>query len=196
MERRITPVLTVEQSAEINKFIHEDMLLLKGLFYKIYDVKHKSLAQMLAEDGHSGKEQHFGAVNPYKSLKDSMAIATQVAINPNQLYIPDSNLLTLDERVALIKKINFSLIEEGIEGFKAIMPDVSTLSQLDLMYQEETGKKLIVGLYACATTETVGSQVSSVGRIKRNGKLAVISCSRDRDNRNVFVVPVFVPVLK
>lgn len=173
---------------------------LERIGYKSYDIDPKSLGDMLDEESRSG-QKNFGFINPHKPLRDFKPAATRAAINPNQLHVPDTHLLTTEERYYLIEAINSSLKEEGITGFKASMPDPSTLVQLDRRYREETGKNLIVGLYAYATTglyqftETANLQSWwAVGRIHPNNKLVVINCSRGKDTRHVSLIPVFVAV--
>lgn len=155
---------------------------------KILVIEPKSINQLLAENN-----EYFGHVNHSPSLRDFVPRARQVAIKRDSLLIPESNNLAPLEQFEKIEEINKDLKNKGIHGAKAVWVDAATLCQLDIQYQKIMGKKLIVGYYACSSTNTSGDAFSGAGRISPNGKLVVISCSPDQGNRFVSAVRVLEP---
>lgn len=119
---------------------------------------------------------------------------SEVAVNPDQLFLPDSNRKTLKEQEAMVKKFSKALKIDGVEAIVGEMPDYVELA---FTHFDTTGERLFGQKYnynyARTKTPTSGSNVAHVGHFSADNGLRVSNWNRDRGYGGVFAAPLVVP---
>ncbi|OGK17836.1 hypothetical protein A3G67_02820 [Candidatus Roizmanbacteria bacterium RIFCSPLOWO2_12_FULL_40_12] len=132
--------------------------------------------------------------NEYPELEALPSRGTWVAINPDQLFLPDSNRKTLKEQEQMVKKFSKDLKIDGVEAVIGEMPDYTELA---FTHFDATGERLFGKNYsynyARTKTPTSGSDVAVVGNFGADGGLVVSGWYRVRGDDHVFASPLVVP---
>ncbi len=181
-----------EVSVEARKFSPEAREALEKAGYVVYELTGQSIGS-LREAGRRFWSTWHQDRPEFEALN---SIGSEVAINPSQLFLPDSNRKTLKEQEAMIAQFSKKLAKQ-VSGVKAIMgeaPDYveSYFAHLDATGQHLFGKEYDYG-YARTKTPTSGSDVAYVGSAFPVFGLDVHRWHRDRGHDDVFAAPLVVP---
>ncbi len=134
----------------------------------------------------------------YPELEAMRSRLSEVAVNPAQLFLPDSNGKTLAEQEEMVKKFSQGLAKKGkIDGVEAVIGEMPDYVELAFTHLEATGDRLFGQKYgynyARTKTPTSESYVADVGRFHADGGLRVSYWLRGRGNGLVFAAPLVVP---
>ena len=134
--------------------------------------------------------------NSYPDLEALTSSYTEVAINPDQLFLPDSNSKTLSQQEAMVAKFSKELAKK-IPGVQAIIGEMPDYVELAFNHQAKTGDYLFGQKYdynyARTKTPTSGSFVADVGYFRSDDGLRVDDWHADRGLSDVFAAPLVVP---
>ena len=159
----------------------------------IVDIEPLSIGQLATGQA---TRKSFGYVNPSENMRAIAPQQMEVAINPNNLRIPNSNSKSTDTQIGMIQKeetaLKGKLSQEVKDLINMRMQNASVLAQLDHKYQEETGEVLFTDWFGRTDDQTIPGNVADVGRLDPTGGLDVVDCRRGRGPGYVFAVPVVV----
>jgi hypothetical protein len=141
--------------------------------------------------------EKFGFVDSFlKQNSLGLPHSIEVAYDPKNPYLPNSNNLAQEDQIDLISRYSREQIEPAAPQAKAVMFTASGYAQLDLMQQATQGSKLFTDFYAGAldTFRSFGRHyVANVGRLAED--LRLFADGRDPQSTNhpgVHAVPVVV----
>lgn len=138
----------------------------------------------------------LGYVNDSKIMRATIPPEMEIAINPQKVRIERSNDLSLDQQKEKIKQAEAQWMKglpEDIRPFVSMrMVDPSTLSQLEDVYIDDTGKLLFPDFFARTDVETVPGEVASVGHDAPASRRDVTSWVHYAGNASIFAMPVVV----
>jgi len=122
---------------------------------------------------------------------------SEVAINPNQLFLPNSNNKTLAQQEKMVGDFSKKLSKK-VQGVEAIVGEASDYVELTFTYLGATGVRLFGKdydyRYTRTKTPTVGSYVARVGSFDADDGLHVHDWRHDGGHSSVWVSPLVVPV--
>jgi len=182
-----------EIPVEARKFSPEAREGLEKAGYVVYELTGQSI-RSLREAGRRFWTTWHQDFPEFEALNSSRS---QVAVNPSQLFLPDSNRKTLKEQEAMVARFSKKLAKE-IPGVQAIIgeaPDYVEYytAHLDATDKHLFGKEYGYG-YARTKTPTSGSDVAFVGRAFPADGLGVHYWGRDGSHDGIFAAPLVVPV--
>lgn len=123
----------------------------------------------------------FGFVNPSQNMRDIVPVAREVAVSPEQIFIPGGENLPFEDQRQKNRDYGQQLKKKDLrtgtlDGVDFDIDHTSIYAQLDFAYQRRfNGRKLIVGGFARTIDETsvdleFGPGLAVVGR-RFNGNL-------------------------
>lgn len=193
------PLPTSETLPPIKTFLPETEEALKKEGDLIFSLTGKSIGDLIKEG------MKFRLAWPEECSDDFEAmrsICSQVAFNPKQLFLPDSNNKTFVQQEKLVKCF---LREKSkkIKGIKAIigeLPDFGELALNYLKYLEQikqTDKRLFGEEYNYdyASTKTLMGKflMASVGNADTDDSLDIFRWDRRKGHAYVWTFPLIVP---
>jgi len=186
------PLPSAEALVEVERFAPEAREALEKEGYVIYPLTGQSIKSLQE----SGRKFWSTWHKNYPDFEALASIRSEVAINPNRLFLPESNRKTLVEQEAMVEEFSKELGRK-IKGVKAIIgeaPDYIELafSHLDATSEYLFGKKYNFD-YARTKTATVGSHVPNVGNFHPDDGMYVGHWDRDPGNDYVWAAPLVVP---
>jgi hypothetical protein len=170
----------------ISRFSNEATYYLEDTGHTIFPIRSLSVEEMIIQGLPIGRVHHW---REFRSFKPP---ATEAAINFRHPILDFTNEQPLKRQIPAIRYYNESL-KRIVKGVQAIIPDVSTACQLDLRYQEMTGKNLLDGFMIRTSTEVDDTHVVVVGRYNPKWKLCVWALGKGSLAR-VSVIPVITPL--
>jgi len=186
-----TPVEIPTVSEELYMKTRE--ALVKEGYTFVVDIESLSIDQ-LAED--PVISQRFGYVSPSEDMRGIVPPQMEVAINPKNLRIKDSNYKPTDTQKIMINNEETGLKDKLPKDVRSLismrMQNASVLVQLDDKYQKETGKVLFTDWFGRTDDQTVPGIVAGVGRFDPADRLDVHDWDRGGGDDYVFAVPVVV----
>ena len=186
------PLPRMEDVGEPRSFSDEARELLTREGYRIYKLTGQSIRNF--REAHLKFWSNWHHDSPDFEALTSMH--SEVAINPDVLFIPRSNNKTLDEQLKLIAKSSNELAKK-IEGIEAIMGEAPDYIDLVFKHLEVTGDRLFGEKYgynyARTQTPTALSSVALVGSFYDNRGLDVSGWGRDARRNSVYACPLVVP---
>ncbi len=145
----------------------------------VVDILPVSIGQLATDEKTS---QRFGYVNSSENMRSIVPPRMEVAINPNNLRIKNSNSKSTDDQIRMLEKEEAVLTAKLPQGIKDIISiriqNASVLAQLDNQYQKETGKVLFTDWFGRTNDQTVPGYVALVGRDVLTSGLGVDDWSR------------------
>ena len=133
----------------------------------------------------------------YPDFESRTSRLSEVAINPSELFLPESNRKTLQEQEKMIADFSKKLSGK-VGGVMAIMGEAADYVDLAFTYFDRTGEYLFGEKYnydfARTKTPSVGSNIASVGHFSRDGGLRVFDWDRVDGDDFAWAVPLVVPV--
>lgn len=134
------------------------------------------------------------------AMKTYSSRPSQVAILPDQFYVPNSNLATIDtQRDLMAEDLRVNINGQmGIDGVDMILGDAATHAGLVFAHLERTGIWLHLNgqdgeRYIRTDTHAAHYHNSIVGGVKDKSGLALIIESRKVGRNNIFVARLLVP---
>lgn len=123
---------------------------------------------------------------------------SEVAIHPEQLFLPNSNNKTLEQQLKLVEKFSKQLCgRERLSGVRVVVGEAPDYAEVAFAHLKATGQYLFGQNYGYrytrTQTPTVGSSVAIVGDFDAQNGLSVHVWNCDDGGVNVWVVPLVVP---
>lgn len=144
MEAQIRAVeLAAEMPVVIKRFNPEAQAGLKEVGHKfVWAIEAKPLAQLIDEGVIPGNY-----VNSSANLRSVVPVAREVAINTDQVVLPKSNNLSLDDQLGEVEKYvqglrRKNLKRGSLDTVNFNLTNASVHVQLDRAYEAQTGKPL------------------------------------------------------
>lgn len=138
----------------------------------------------------------------HEDLPDFEALGSmysEVAINPNKLFLPESNNKTLSQQEDMVEKFSKELGKK-VQGVKAIIGQAPDYAELAFAHFDATEEYLFGAKYnydyVRTKTPTSGSNVANVGRFFADLGLGVNRWSAGNGLGFVHVAPLVVPTGK
>lgn len=155
-----------------------------------------SIGDLLEDSATKGR---FGFVGSFRTMREVVPSQMEVAIDPRNVKIAESNNLSIDVQLRRIEvwraALKRKLPQKVGDVIKVRMPSASVLAQLDFAYQRRTGKPLLPDYFARAK-DPVFDSVVDVGREdSQDDNRLVISghgWAYGDGHPSVFAVPVLV----
>lgn len=148
----------------------------------------------LATDRVTGRR--FSYVNPSEGMRAIVPQQMEVAINPRNLRVRNSNRKSTDTQIRMIQeeeaRLRGKLPEDVRDLISMRIQHASVLAQLDARYKEETGNVVFTDWFGRTDDQTSPGRVAFVGRIDPSIGLDVDGWSRAGGSDSVFGVPVVV----
>lgn len=186
-------VATPETPVEIKRFSKEQRKALKEQGFVIYGLTGRSIKSLRDSGCKLWSDWH-------KSFRDFEALGSmrsEVAINPNELFLPKSNNKTLAQQEEMVEKFSQELGKK-VEDVEAIIGQAPDYIELAFKHLRATKKYLFGAEYnyhfARTKTPTSSSDVARVGHFGANGGLFVHFWRADDGVEDMHAVPLVVPV--
>jgi len=131
------------------------------------------------------------------SIEQLQSMLTEVAIDPKNLFLPNSNNERMDVQTARVKQFGEKL-EKEIPGVTAIIGHAPDYVELTFLHLASTSKNLFGKdhnfLYTCTTTPTNAvNRLVVVGNFHDFGCLGITNSDATSPSENVWVAPLVVP---
>ena len=186
------PLPSPEASVEIKRFSPEQREALKKEGYLIYSLTGQSI-KTLRESGCKFWSAWHGQFPDFEAL---VSRQSEVAINPNRLFLRRSNYKTLRQQEAMVEEFSQELGKK-VPGVKAIIGQAPDYIELAFRHLDATknylfGAKYNYG-YARTKTSKGSSIVADVGHFDADFGLDV-SWNAVHGYGHVHAVPLVVPV--
>ncbi len=135
----------------------------------------------------------FTYVNPSRATRAS-PLRMEVAIDPHHIRIENSNNLSTDAQIEMIKDqerlLKGKLSEKVGNAIRMYMVSVSVIAQLETAYRKVTGKLLLPDYFARTDDQTVPGSVVHIGRSGPSFGLYVDDWGRDSPSPHIFALSV------
>lgn len=152
-------------------------------------IKPVSIGQLVTNKATS---QRFESVHPSKNMRAIIPPQMEVAINPNNLRIINSNDKTTNDQIRMLEKeeaaLKAKLPQEVRDLISIRLQNASVLAQVADGYQRKTGKVLFAGWFGRTDDQTVPGDGIAVGRYTPTSELDVSVWGRGVGFNNVFAV--------
>lgn len=186
---------SAEAKPEIERFTNEQKKALKRLgFSRIYPFTGLSIRNW-REKGKPFWSTWYQDPQ-FAEFENMPSKLSEVAINPNQLFLPNSNRKTLEEQEAMIKRFSKELATK-VPGVKAVIEEAPDYVELAFQHLERTGEYLFGKKYNFYSTRTktiiFGSFVINIGDFHLRGGLDISGSYRDRRRDDLWVSPLVMP---
>jgi len=156
------PLPTSETLPSIKKFSPETKEALEKLGYLIYSLTGKSIKNLKEE----GMEFRRIWRRDYPDFEALTSIRSEVAINPDELFLPKSNYKTLKRQEEMVDEFSEELTKK-IQGVKAVIGQAPDYLELAFQHLDKTKDYLFGEKYhydsARTKTPTRGSYIASIG---------------------------------
>ena len=129
-----------EALVEVKRFSPEAREILGREGYVIYLLTRQSIESLQG----AGRESWLRWHKNYPRLVARASRQSEVAVNPRQLFLPESNGKTLAEQETMVKKFS-EKPDRKIEGVKTIIGEASDYVKLDCLHLGATGEQLFGG---------------------------------------------------
>ncbi len=184
---------TPETPVKIKRFSNEQREALDRQGFVIYGLTGQSIQTLKV----SGRRFFSTGDKNLPGFEAQGSMHSEVAINPNQPFLPKSDNKTLVKQEEMVEEFSQELGKK-IQGVRAVIGQAPDYIELAFAHFDET-KQYLFGAkdnYGYATTETPtsNSDVASVGEFRAFYGLCVDHLSRSRGNGKVFAAPLVVPV--
>ena len=185
-ERGIAEVLH-----ETKTFTQEQREALEKQGYVIYTLTGQSIKSLREAGRRFWSTWHRG-----EPIEELTSIRSEVAINPNKLFLPKSNNKTLSQQEKMVAQHSARLAKK-IKGVEAILGEAPDYIELVFAHLDVTGQGLFGKdydhNYARTKTPTVDSFVAGVGNFRAGDGLCVGYWDRDYDSSCLLASPLVVP---
>lgn len=170
-------------------------LVIEGFTF-VATIEPVSISQLIVNDA---ARSLFGYVNPSEEMRRKTPLQMEVAINPNNFRIEDSNNLSTDDQIKKIREqeaiLKGKLPEDVRSVISVLTPPkhVSILAQLDFKRQRLTGNVLFTDWSGRADVPTsFPGDIARVGRSDPSRRLDIDGLGRDERDPNTFAILIVV----
>lgn len=182
-----------KEGASISRFSAEQRKGLERKGYLVYSLTGQTIAT-LRDAGHP----FWSTWHQGEAIEQVRSMLTEVAVNPESLFLQDSNRKTLDEQQAMVEKFGRKLSGE-VKGVTAIFGTAPDYAELAFSHLSATGKRLFGKDYdydyTRTTTSTGESGVAVVGRFVAGFGLGVGGWGRGDRDGGIWAAPLVVPAV-
>jgi len=185
--------LSTEARAETKRFTPEQRKALKKQGFVIYDLTGQSIRTLRD----SGRQFWTTWHKDFPDFEALGSMQSEVAINPNRLFLPESNNKTLAQQQEMVSKFSKELGKK-VRGIKAIIGQAPDYVELAFRHLDETGDYLFGAKYSYDATATKtpksGSRVVYVvGKFDADNGLIVSYWNILAGHGHIRVAPLVVP---
>jgi len=194
LEREITikDLFQPEKLVKIQSFPIETQRALRKEGFLIYPLTGQSMKSS-REAGEKFLTTWHKAYPDFEALTSRL---NQLAINPQNLFLPDSNKKTLSKQEEMVAVFSQE-ISRRIKGVRAIIGEAPDYIELAFAHLKETGEYLFGKKYNYdyARTKTLinDSEAVNVGRFSHKFGLQIIRLRPNHRFKFVWAVPILVP---
>lgn len=175
-------------SAEL--YVKTRKALAKKGYTFIVDILPVSIGQLAKDEATNQR------VNASENMRAIVPPQMEVAINPKNLRIKNSNSKSTEDQIRMLKEeekaLKVKLPQEIRDIISIRMQTASVLAQVDAKYQKKTGKVLFTNWFGRTDDQTIPGGVVIVGRFDSASRLDVCVWPRGYGVDFVFAVPVVV----
>ena len=186
------PLPTVEVRGETKRFSPEVRKALEKEGYLIYTLTGQSIKSLREAGRKFSSTWHKG----YPDFEALTSRLSEVAIDPNKLFLPDSNNKTLVEQEKMVEEFSQKLSKK-VEGVEAIIGEAPDYVELAFVHLDATGEYLFGKKYnfdyARTKTQAGGPCVVRVGYFRPDYGLYVSFWDRVHGYGNVWAASLVVP---
>lgn len=194
------------EKTDIARFSEEAKKALGDMGYVIYDPSGRSIRSLITKDNMSFKSHWHNDDPDFEALPSRRS---EIAINPNQFFLPESNNKTLSEQEAMIERFSTE-ISAKISSVEAVLGEAADYAALTFLSPED--KKLFGEQYGYNYTRTKTSTSPSsrqanqplfdddesgvaveVGNNRSDSGLFVMRYSPEGRVDNLYAAPIIVP---
>lgn len=146
--------------------VEKDYSILEiSIYHKIWQEPPQKLPDKFPKELHKKlpkAEGYFGYANISRG-PSWFAMSIEVAVNPDELFLPDSFNLPQEQQIAMIQEHEKELKKDPrLQGVKVEMSAVSVYMAINTAYKEKHGKNLFRKYENCVADITDGEKVISV----------------------------------
>lgn len=182
-----------KEGVNISRFSAEQRKGLERKGYLVYSLTGQTIATLRDAGNPFWSTWHKG-----EAIEQVRSLLTEVAVNPKNLFLSDSNRKTLDEQLEMVEKFGRKMAGE-VKGVTAILGSAPDYIELAFSHLAATGKRLFGSDYnydyTRTTTPTSESSVAIVGDFGAGRGLVVGDWRRDDRNGLIWATPLVVPAL-
>lgn len=178
-----------ERKLEIVRFTPETRETLEQRGYLVHELTSQSIKTLRD----AGRPFWSSWHKDYPQFEALESRSSEVAINPQELFIPDSNRKTYKQQLAMVEEFSEALKVQGAEAILGEMPDYVELAFTHL---DATGDRLFGEKYGYNYTRTntkLGRSVAGVGFFYRDDGLSVDRWRPYGRSGRLFAAPLVVP---
>lgn len=179
---------------EVVRFTSEAREALTHEGFVIHELTGRSIRSLLGE----GRPVWSDYFHSYRKVEALPSRSSEVAIDPAQLFLPNSNRKTLEEQEQMIRAYSVRLTQEAeIKDIEVVIGEMPDYVDLVFAHHDATGVRLFGKDYGynCTRTitRTVWSNALHVGNFDDDYGLGVNYWNPNDGNENVFITPLVVP---
>lgn len=133
------------------------------------------------------------------NIENLQSRRSEVAFNPNGLFLPDSNNKTLQEQLAMVTELSTEL-RQRTPGIEVVIGGVADYIELAQFYFKTTGKPLFSDANCnkyrndhARTITKVGPHVAHIGTLNGNGAIHVADWLPSLKDSGLWIIPLVVP---
>ncbi len=184
------PTVVEETLHGLQRFTPEARIALVERGYRIYD----STGQSIKTLRDAGRPFWSTWHQDYPELEAAQSRYSEVAIDPENLFLPDSNRKNLKDQEDMVREFLKNLKVDGVEAIVGEMPDYVELA---FNHLDATDGRLFGEAYGYNYTRTITPtsevDVARVGGFDADNGLHVGQWGRVDGNGALFVAPLIVP---
>ena len=151
-----------EKAGDVVRFSAEQRKGLERKGYFVYSLTGQTIAT-LRDAGHP----FWSTWHQGEAIEQVRSMLAEIAVNPRNLFLPDSNRKTLDEQLAMVEKFGRKIAGE-VKGVTAILGSAADYTELAFAHLNQKEQRLFGKDfdydYTRTTTPTGASGVAVVGR--------------------------------
>ena len=162
-----------------------------------FDINAKSLGKFVTENEAHFNDEQIDHLNTVPAIRDfTPPVDFFIAfLNPNQIYLQDSNHLSQKNQAKMIKDFSDITINPILPNALAIMLPAVAYAQADWYhFNRDTtrGQKLFKDFRARTAEGLLSGTGSAAGRISIKEKLLVHTFETDKGFKNIYAIPAIV----
>lgn len=137
----------IGQLLEVRSFYPEQLQGLKEVRFTFFmEALPLSIEELYSD---SATKPFFGHVNPTEQMRGIVPVGREVAVNPEELFVPGSENLSFEDQIVEAEKyvnvLRRKLKKGTLDGVNFGVDHASVHAQLDFEYQKRRDRKLIIG---------------------------------------------------
>lgn len=184
---------TTKQLTVPKQFTPEARQKLEKDDYLIYSLTGQSIRSLREAERQFRSTWH----QDYPDFEELTSRQSEVAVNPNKLFLVDSNNKTLEQQIKLIDKFSKQLRGRGrIANVEVVLGEAADYCELVFLHLDITGERLFGEKYQYNYTRTktcVSSAIAYVGGFRSGDGLDVGHWDPDCGDGSGWAAPLVVP---